>query len=85
VLLPWWALGDENVLVRKFEPTTDGPEALAVLQEGVREQSLTAKKTGPDRQAYQRDQVAKAYGEGRFLAPETWSVAIDEGRIIGVL
>jgi len=75
------------MLVRKLDPTTDGPGALAVLQEGIREQSLSAKTTEGDRQAYQRDQVTKAYDEvaGCFRAPETWSVAVDEGQIIGVL
>jgi GNAT superfamily N-acetyltransferase len=77
----------ESMLVRKLDAVTDCCGALAVLKEGIREQSLTVRRTEPGRQEYQREHVARAYDEdtGRFVDPEAWYVAIDEGQIVGVL
>jgi GNAT superfamily N-acetyltransferase len=58
-----------------------------VLQAGLREQSLVVRRTEPGRQEYQREHLARVYDEATntFLSPETWHVAVDDGRIIGVL
>jgi hypothetical protein len=75
------------MLVRKFNPATDGPGALVVLQAGIREQRLAARGTLPGHQEYRRIELGAAYDEttDSFVAPETWYVAVDGQQIVGVL
>ena len=75
------------MLVRKFNPATDGPGALAVLQAGIQEQRLAARRTQPGHQEYRRIDLGTAYDEttDSFVAPETWYVAVDGQQIVGVL
>lgn len=75
------------MLVRKFNPATDGPDALAVLQAGLREQRLAERRPSPSHQEYRRIELGTAYDEvaDSFVAPETWYVAVEGQRIVGVL
>lgn len=75
------------MFVRKFNPATDGPGALAVLRAGMQEQRLAARRTQPGHQEYRRIELGTAYDESAesFVAPETWYVAVDGQHILGVL
>jgi GNAT superfamily N-acetyltransferase len=75
------------MFVRKFDPTTDRLGALAVLQAGIQEQRLAARRTQPGHQEYRRIDLGQAYDEtaDSFVSPETWYVAVDGQQIVGVL
>jgi GNAT superfamily N-acetyltransferase len=75
------------MLVRKFDRTTDRLGALAVLQAGIREQRLAARRSQPGHQEYRRIDLGAAYDEttDSFVAPETWYVAVDGQQVVGVL
>ena len=70
------------MLVRKFNPATDGPGALAVLRAGIGEQRLAARRTPAGQQEYRRIELGTT---DSFAAPETWYVAVDGQHIVGVL
>ena len=76
-----------GMLVRKFNPLTDGPGALAVLRAGMQEQRLATRSTRPDDQGYRRIELGTASDETTdvFEAPETWYGAVDGQHIVGVM
>lgn len=75
------------MLVRKFNPATDGPGALIVLQAGIREQRLATQMTPSSHQASRRIELGTPYDDttDSFVPPETWYVAVDGQHIVGVL
>ena len=75
------------MLVRKFDPATDGPGALAVLHAGVHEQRLAARKAQPGHPPSRRIELGTAACDAAdsFVMPETWHVAVDGQQIVGVM
>jgi hypothetical protein len=75
------------MLIRKYDLTADHDQALAVLNEGLREQSRAVRHTETGRVVYQQDHLALSYDVERrqFIDPESWHVAEKEGKLIGIM